>query len=65
MAIFARFDWLPSLRISLALHCFATGAKKASRFAPFSEDEICAINEAIVQKKYQESDEIWLVGVYW
>ena len=36
-----------------------------SRFETFSEDEICVINEAVVQNKYQESDELWLVGVHW
>ena len=23
------------------------------------------MNEAVVHNKYQESDELWLVGVYW
>ena len=36
----------------------------ASRFEIFSEDEICAINEA-VEQTYQESDELWLVSVHW
>ena len=37
----------------------------APRLETFSENEICAINdEAVVQKKYQESDELWLVGVH-
>ena len=35
--------------MSLAIHCFATGAKMASRFKTFSEDEIGAINEGVVQ----------------
>ena len=35
--------------MSLAIHCFATVAKMASRFETFSEDEICVINEAVVQ----------------
>ena len=30
-------------------------------FETFSKDEICAINEAVVQ----ESDELWLLNVYW
>ena len=34
-----------------------------SGFETFSEDKISAINEAVVQNKYQESDELWLVGV--
>ena len=33
----------------------------ASRFKTFLEDQICAINEAESSKKYQESDELWLV----
>ena len=41
-----------------------SGAKMASRFEIFSEDEICAINEA-VEQTYQESDELWLVSVHW
>ena len=40
------------------------GAKMASRFEIFSEDEICAINEA-VEQTYPESDELWLVSVHW
>ena len=36
-------------RISLAIHCFATGAKMAPRFETFSEDEIWPINETVVQ----------------
>ena len=35
--------------MSLATHCYATEAKMASRFEEFSEDEIWAINEAVVQ----------------
>ena len=35
IAIFARFDWLPKLGISLAFHCFATEAKMESRFEKF------------------------------
>ena len=30
-------------------------------FETFSKDEICAIHEAVVQ----ESDELWLLNVYW
>ena len=37
----------------------------ASRFEKFSEDETCAINEGSRTNKYQESDELWLVGVRW
>ena len=37
----------------------------ASRFQTFSEEEIWAMNEAVVRNKYQESNELWLVGVYW
>ena len=37
----------------------------ASRFQTFSEEEIWAINEVVVHNKDQESDELWLVGVYW
>ena len=37
----------------------------ASRFGKFSEDETCAINEGSRTNKYQESDELWFVGVYW
>ena len=40
------------------------GAKMASRFEIFSEDETCTINEA-VEQTYQESDELWLVSVHW
>ena len=36
---------------SLAIHCFATGAKMGSRFEKFSEDDIWAINEVVVQTK--------------
>ena len=36
-----------------------------SRFETFWEDEICVINEAVIQNKYQESDELWLAGVHW
>ena len=36
----------------------------ASRFETFSEDQICAINEASRTNKYQESDKLWLVGVH-
>ena len=49
--------------MSLAIHCFATVDKMASRFETFSEDEICAINEAVVQKNTK--DELWLVSVQW
>ena len=45
-----RAFWLtPVPRISLAFHCFETGAKMASRLETFSEDENWAINEAVVQ----------------
>ena len=64
MALFARFDWLLLLEISLAIHCFATGAKMASLFETFSEDEIWAINEAF-DNQYQESEELLLVSIYW
>ena len=37
----------------------------ASRFQTFSEEEIWAMNEVVVHNKYQESDELRLVGVYW
>ena len=37
----------------------------ASRSQTFSEEEIWAMNEAVVHNKYQESDELWLFGVYW
>ena len=33
----------------MAIHCFATEAKMASRFEKFLEDEIWAINEAVEQ----------------
>ena len=46
IAIFARFDWLPYLGISLDIHCFANGEKMARRFAKVSEEEIVTINEA-------------------
>ena len=49
IALFARFDWLPWLGISLAIYCFATGDKMASRFEAFLEDGIWAINEAVLQ----------------
>ena len=32
IAIFARFDWLPYLGISLAIHCFANGKKNGASF---------------------------------
>ena len=35
--------------LTLAIHCFATEAKMASRFQTFPEDEIWAIKEAVVQ----------------
>ena len=62
-----RAFWLaPVTRNFLGLiYCFATRAKMASRFQTFSEEEIWAINEAVVHNKYQESDELWLAGVYW
>ena len=41
--------------MSLAIHCFATVDKMASRFETFSEDEICAINEAVVQKNTKKA----------
>ena len=47
--MFGRFDWLPQLGVSLAIHCFATGAKMASHFETFSEDEMFAISVAVVQ----------------
>ena len=53
--IFARFDWLLYLGISLAIYCFATRAKTASRFETFSKDEIWAINEAVVQANTKKS----------
>ena len=65
IALLARFDWLPQLGRFLAIHCSPTGAKMASRFEAFSEDEIWPINEAVFTNKYQESDYLWLVGVYW
>ena len=37
----------------------------ASRFEKFSEDETCSINEGSRKHKYQESVELWLVGVRW
>ena len=37
----------PDLKVPI--HCFATGAKMASRFETFSEDEICLINVAVIQ----------------
>ena len=37
----------------------------ASRFGKFSEEETCAINEGSRTNKYQESDELWLVGARW
>ena len=49
IVIFASFDCLPWLGISLAVHCFATGAKMVSGFETFLEDKICVINEAVVQ----------------
>ena len=36
----------------------------ASRFATVSKDEILAVNERSCTNKYQERDQIWLVGVY-
>ena len=51
-----RAFWLaPVTRISLAIHCFATGAKMASRFKTFSVDEIWAINEAVVQRNTKKA----------
>ena len=50
---------------SLAIHCFAPGAKMASCFETFQEDKICAINEEVVSDKFQESDERWILGVHW
>ena len=41
--------------MSLAIHCFATGAKMASRFETFSKDEIWALNEAVVQTTAKEA----------
>ena len=35
--------------ISLAIHCFVTGAKMATRFETFLEDEISAIIEVVAQ----------------
>ena len=46
IAIFARFDWLPQLEISLDIHCFANREKMARHFAKVSEEEIVGINEA-------------------
>ena len=37
----------------------------ASSFETFSEDEICATNEEVVRNKFEESDELWFVGVHW
>ena len=37
----------PDLKVPI--HCFATGAKMASRFETFSKDEICFINVAVIQ----------------
>ena len=37
----------PDLKVPI--HCFATGAKMASRFETFSEDKICLINVAVIQ----------------
>ena len=37
----------------------------ASRFETFSKNDIWAINEAVVQAKNQESQELWLVSVNW
>ena len=37
----------------------------ASRFETFSKNDIRAINEAVVQAKNQESQELWLVSVNW
>ena len=33
----------------MAVHCVATGAKMATRFETFSEDEISAIIEVVAQ----------------
>ena len=46
---FGAFWLAPATRKILAIHCFVTGGKMASRFEAFSEDEIWAINEAVVQ----------------
>ena len=37
----------------------------ASRFATVQKDEILAVTEVAVPKKYQVRDKIWLVAVYW
>ena len=36
----------------------------ASRFETFSEDEICAINVAVIQTNTLRR-RLWLVGVHW
>ena len=46
---FGEFWLAPQLGRSFAIHCSATGAKMASCFEVFSEEEIWAINEAVLQ----------------
>ena len=61
--IFARFV---RLGISLAIRCFSMGVNMAFRFATISELRRHFGNKwRSYTKKYQESDEIWNVGVYW
>ena len=42
------------------LHCFATGAKMASIFETFPADEICAINEAVVETNAKKATDFGL-----
>ena len=57
MAIFGAFliGYRNSEYPSLAIYCFATEAKMASLFEKFSEAEIWAINEAVVQTNTKKS----------
>ena len=41
--------------MSLPIHCFATGAQMASHLETFSEDEICAINIAVLQTNIKKA----------
>ena len=49
---------LPVNEISLFIHGFATGAEMACRLETFLGDEICAINEAVVQTNTKKSEEL-------
>ena len=44
-------DWLSWFEVYLAVHHFGTGINLVGRFATVSNDDILAINEALVPKK--------------